>query len=214
MFFYEETKYIPTTDDIGISPNVASTEGYVPGIPTSWSEVEVGKAGSTIPEQCNQYSNPVLNLNIPVKTYRQRLVLTTTTSGDICDFFRHIYQPLIVVCSFPAVTYAALQYGAMLAWGGILVTTESDFFSTDPYNFDTIGIGLLNMPLLIGQVLATIYSGPLSDWLIQWLATRNKGIYEPEMRLYLAIFPALLQSGGLFLYGYSVSAVSYSPAEF
>jgi hypothetical protein len=42
-----------------------------------------------------------------------------------------------------------------------------------------------------------------------WFTKRNNGVYEPEMRLYFAIFPALVGPAGLFLYGYSTAAVSY-----
>lgn len=45
---------------------------------------------------------------------------------------------------------------------------------------------------------------------IVWFTKRNNGMYEPEMRLYLATFPALVGPAGLFLYGYSTAAVGFS----
>lgn len=153
----------------------------------------------------------VLNPGIPVKTYWQRMALITMTDSDLGSFLSHMYQPLVILCSFPAVAFTALQYGAMLSWFSILATTESTYFSADPYNFNTTGIGLLNLAPFVGGVIATFYSGLLSDWSIQQLAKRNKGVYEPEMRLYLAILPAMITPAGLFLYGYSVASVCSSP---
>jgi len=37
---------------------------------------------------------------------------------------------------------------------------------------------------LVGIVLATLISGPLTDWGTVWLAKHNKGIYEPEFRIF------------------------------
>ncbi|KAF4625944.1 hypothetical protein G7Y89_g12217 [Cudoniella acicularis] len=62
------------------------------------------------------------------------------------------------------------------------------------------------MPAFIGCILGFIWGGPLSDWSILYFTKRNNGIYEPEMRLYLAIFPALIGPVGLFLYGYGTAA--------
>jgi hypothetical protein len=48
----------------------------------------------------------------------------------------------------------------------------------------------------------------VSDWSILFFAKRIKSIYEPEMRLWLAIFPVFVGPAGLFLCGYSLAAVS------
>lgn len=46
-----------------------------------------------------------------------------------------------------------------------------------------------------------IWGGPLSDWYVLRTARNNKGIMEPESRLWLLIVPAFLNSGGLLMYG-------------
>ena len=43
-----------------------------------------------------------------------------------------------MMLGIPAVLYIALQYGACLSWVSVVATTESNAFSTDPYNFTTI----------------------------------------------------------------------------
>jgi hypothetical protein len=47
------------------------------------------------------------------------------------------------------VAFSALQYDSILAWFLILATTKVTYFPEPPYNFDTIGVGLLNTPLLL-----------------------------------------------------------------
>ncbi len=44
--------------------------------------------------------------------------------------------------------------------------------------------GLTNLGGLVGIVLAILISGPLTDWGTIWLAKHNKGVYEPEFRIF------------------------------
>lgn len=45
----------------------------------------------------------------------------------------------------------------------------------------------MGLPGFIGILLGALICGPLSDWTIIRLSKANKGIYEPEMRLYLIL---------------------------
>ena len=47
----------------------------------------------------------------------------------------------------------------------------------------------------------TLYSGRIADWLVLKLARRNKGIMEPEQRLWLFALSLILIPGGLILWG-------------
>ena len=85
-----------------------------------------------------------VNESIPRKTYRERLALLTTTPGWTA-VFRHVYHPFVILFTFPAITYAALTYGSLLAWFSVSVTTYSVYFTLPPYNFSPSGIGLLNL---------------------------------------------------------------------
>jgi hypothetical protein len=44
--------------------------------------------------------------------------------------------------------------------------------------------GLTNLGGIVGIVIATCISGPLTDWGTVWLARRNQGVYEPEFRIF------------------------------
>ena len=43
---------------------------------------------------------------------------------------------------------------------------------------------MTNLGGIVGIVLATCISGPLTDWGTVWLARRNQGVYEPEFRIF------------------------------
>jgi MFS family permease len=76
----------------------------------------------------------------------------------------------------------SLVYGVTNAWQAIMVTILS---STMTYNFDASQIGLMNVASFVGRTIGALIIGPLSDWSILYLARRNKGIYEPKMRIWV-----------------------------
>lgn len=41
----------------------------------------------------------------------------------------------------------------------------------------------------------------MNDWSAKWLSKRNKGIFEPEMRLWLALPAALIIPAGILMFG-------------
>jgi MFS family permease len=149
--------------------------------------------------------------SIPRNTWRQRLAIFTPSTEPSSQYISHLYRPLQVLVTIPAVTYVTIQYSSTLVWFAVVATTQSQYFSLPPYNFGTIGIGLLNLSPFIGSVFGCAWGGPLSDWSIQVMARRNENIYEPEMRLYISIVPGIVGPAGLFLYGYTIAEVSPPP---
>lgn len=53
----------------------------------------------------------------------------------------------------------------------------------------------------------------MSDWFIIRLARRNKGIYEPEQRLWLFTLTTILVPCSLILWGVGVSQYSHVPIK-
>lgn len=80
-------------------------------------------------------------------------------------------------------------------------------FSAPPYNFTTTGVGLMSLGPFVGNVLGSLYGGVLGDWIVVKLAKRNTGIFEPEMRLYILLLPALLIGAGLIMFGITADKV-------
>lgn len=129
-------------------------------------------------------------IDIPMKTYWERLSLTTITSSSGSSnesFFQHMYQPLILLVTIPAVTWTALVYGILVALGDVMSTTMSTYLPESPYNFSPYQVGLMSLPRMIGVTIGALIVGPVSDWWIIFLARRRNGIFEPETRLWCMI---------------------------
>ena len=53
-----------------------------------------------------------------------------------------------------------------------------------------------------------VVSGPLSDWAIVWMSQRNKGVYEPELRL---VFMLAMLFGVFGYVGWAVGSDNHMP---
>lgn len=142
--------------------------------------------------------------SIPCKTYWQRLGLATTTPGPFMLFARHAYQPFQILFTIPGVAYMSLVYAVQLAWSTVISAALSTYMLDPPYNFDSTQIGLMNLAPFIGNTLGSLICGRVSDWLILKLAKRNKGVYEPEMRLWVFVPFIPFQVAGAFWFGYAL----------
>ncbi|KAL3442015.1 MFS general substrate transporter [Aspergillus insuetus] len=212
--FYEETKYThPITEGIeAVTPNTA------PSGPTNETNLERQKSDAfqmvktqtgqaedfqilqgDITNQLN-HSGIHINRNIPRKTFRQRLNLTTTTHGPISPFLRHMWQPLYALFKIPAVFYMAALWGTTMAWMTTMLSTLSAALPAAPYNFTPGDVGLMSIAACIGYSIGSISSGLFADRLIKRLAARNAGVYEPEMRLWILVPFIPLLPGGTILY--------------
>ena len=195
LFLFEETKYTPTPFNQQLNSRTTS--------PSDGEQTIIvdGKNAETI----IQNSDPSTEHAIPPpKPYSKRLALYTKTSTPIAH---HFYQPPIMFFTFPGVTYAAIIYGSLLAWYAVLTSAASFFLIGEPYNFSPAARGVFSIAGGIGTILGIVTGAPLSDWSIIWLAKRNKGIYEPEMRLWIGIPGALFVSAGLLMFGISLDKV-------
>jgi hypothetical protein len=74
----------------------------------------------------------------------------------------------------------------------------------DTYNFSALGVGLVYLSPFIGGILGTAVAGKVSDIVVQFLARRNGGVYEPEFRLVMAIPIAISTAIGLMGFSWSV----------
>ncbi|KAJ5126427.1 hypothetical protein N7448_005729 [Penicillium atrosanguineum] len=210
IFAFEETKFsIPTIAGSGMRTLATARNTETVNASDVLKRIKPASSGQPTPAQ-ETFIEPSgadfgISYSIPLKTYRQRMALFTTTAGPPGQFMQNIYRPLQILVTIPAVAYVTVQYSSALVWFAVVATTQSEYLALPPYNFGTTGIGLLNLPPFIGSVLGCVWGGPVSDWSIKFFARRNEGVYEPEMRLYISLVPGLIGPAGLFLYGYSVS---------
>jgi hypothetical protein len=124
---------------------------------------------------------------------------------------QHFYQPLFILFAFPAVAYAAITYGTLLAWFSAIASSGSYFLLAEPYNFSPSAIGLFHLGGFLGTFIATMTVPAFSDWFIVRSAKKNGGIFEPEMRLWMSIPGVLLNCAGLLIYGVGMGRVRCLP---
>lgn len=73
--------------------------------------------------------------------------------------------------------------------------------SSAPYNFSNGQVGLVYVSALVGSVFGWL-AGVFGDWIIVYLARRNGGVKEPEMRLW-ALTPCFIFTLlGYLIYGW------------
>jgi MFS family permease len=122
LFFYEETKYIPSD---------AEARGHVTQHAADDDNDKTVSAARNASIQSIDIQR--IDYSIPMRPWRQRLAFTTITKGSFQTIFCHTYQPFWILFTFPAAAYTALQYGSILAWFSVLATTEATYFTLPPY---------------------------------------------------------------------------------
>lgn len=136
----------------------------------------------------------------PPKTYWQLLAPYDTSNADPRPFWRVALGPFTLL-TYPAVMWGGLVYGVQIMWLSLITVTQSNLFSVSPYNFSVSAVGNLNFAAFIGGTLGMLWGGLVSDWCIIYISRRNKGFLEPEFRLWTMILPAIINTGGLLMYG-------------
>jgi MFS family permease len=138
------------------------------------------------------------------KTYWQRIALVTPAPNlkgwGIKQYFKRLFLVLRVF-SFPAVIFSGLQWGAQDAWLTFYLTVEDDNWYGPPWNYSDAGVGMMNIPCLIGAVIGCFYGGYLSDKFVLWMAKRNGGVREAEHRLWFLLPCAIISPIGMLLFG-------------
>ncbi|KAK8924945.1 putative MFS-typetransporter [Metarhizium anisopliae] len=205
LLFFEESKYLPAIEGHAQPPNPATLDGQ-PGqygpetkpqeMLSSSSQKDVGK----LVERTK--SNVVLDAAIPMKPISKRLALFTKTEGSI---YGDILQPFRLLFTFPAIAYTALTYAVTLAMFAIVTSVQATYLLEPPYNFTPSGIGLMSLAPFIGTFPGIFVGGYLNDKSIIWLSKRNHGVYEPEMRLWLALPSAILMPSSLLMVGLGIA---------
>ncbi|OSS45792.1 hypothetical protein B5807_09675 [Epicoccum nigrum] len=105
-----------------------------------------------------------------------------------------VSQPIVLLCSL----YMSFLFGLLF----LLFTTLTPVFLTT-YGWEPDMTGLAYLGIGIGNFLGIGFVAKTSDATIIKLAKRNKGVYEPEMRLPLCVFFGFLIPVSFFWYGWT-----------
>ncbi|CAI7600059.1 unnamed protein product [Penicillium pancosmium] len=202
FFFYEETKFTPLVE--GAAPVSLPDPNRKSRILSGRDEEK--NVGSLSAQDRDTLAQSASFCVLPRASYIQRLKLWSSSPESFTTSISHAGRPFVVICTIPAVAYAALIYGIVTACYQVSVTVIAAYMVLPPFNFTSDQIGLMSgIPGFIGTSLGTLLSGFFSDKIILWLAKRNGGVYEPEMRLWLLLAFGIFVPVGLLLFGYGLS---------
>ncbi|KAL6233070.1 hypothetical protein BDW75DRAFT_232294 [Aspergillus navahoensis] len=191
LFAFEETKYVPTFLGKPAEQTHSNSVFHFPDT-NSDRNAQPTEEPVTEPEPYRR------------KSYRERLALITKTDNSIWE---NVKRPLVVLVSFPAVTFTAFVWGCFLSWFSIIATTQSSYLALPPYNYNSSQIGLFNLPPFIGGVIGGVLSGPINDCYVLWRAKENNGVFEPETRLHMGLSAIVATPVGLLVFGIGLARI-------
>ncbi|KAI1109648.1 major facilitator superfamily domain-containing protein [Nemania sp. NC0429] len=108
-----------------------------------------------------------------------------------------------VLFSYPAVLWSAAVYACSVGWLIVISECVAVIYREGYYEFSALSTGLVYISPFIGGVLGTAVAGKVSDVVVQAMARRNGGLYEPEFRLVMAIPIVITTVLGLIGFGWS-----------
>ncbi|KAI2413259.1 hypothetical protein LOZ41_003332 [Ophidiomyces ophidiicola] len=193
FFFMEETLYFRPT-----------VEGEELEITSNESEKRESKEKQDL-QTTNTSENGVEFL--APRTYLQKLKLFVFLQGRPSkkQMLTMMYRPLLIILYFPCTSWAGFLYGINLSWYNVLNATASPILSAAPYNWSAALVGSAYTAPLIGAICACAWSGIVADKFAIFLARRNKGVREPEHRLWPLVVSGLISTAGLILWGVGAS---------
>ncbi|KAL0575809.1 hypothetical protein V5O48_006163 [Marasmius crinis-equi] len=168
FFFVPETTYTRVTTPL---PKASVSDENTEGEKQSLDKSE----GSSTNEVQSRPTAPV------GESYISQLKIWHGTFTDV-SLVKIFLRPFPFLLS-PVTWFIFLVHGMQTVWLSLLPICSSTIFTIE-YGFNASQIGLTNLGGIVGIVLATAITGPMTDWGTIWLSKRNKGIYEPEFRIF------------------------------
>lgn len=136
------------------------------------------------------------------KSWVQELSLWSGTAPDT-NLAKMFVRPLPMF-AYPCVIYSFLGYAVSLVLTVAVNILNPFVLQAPPYSWSPMINGLINIPGFIGNVAGSYAGGWLVDVFCDWKTRRNKGVFEPESRLYLCALPLVVTGAGCIVFGYGV----------
>ncbi|EXJ86150.1 hypothetical protein A1O1_06520 [Capronia coronata CBS 617.96] len=141
-----------------------------------------------------------LAASFPARTYREKLRLWVYYPQDRTTFWQYFRRPFLLF-TIPNIVIAGIIFAFGCTAGIVSFNTISEILTEPPYNWSTTSTGLVFLAALVGNFVGWA-TGVLSDYILIFLARRNNGIKEPEMRLWTLGFSFVYAAVGYQLYGW------------
>lgn len=207
VFFMEDTTFERLDNDLetDILSQIKSRETFLSRGDLAEMPAEVSSKNNYLPfiqdvsASLKDYSDSIDHF-IPLRTYWQRIKLFELEYNDSRPWITIFYKPFFLI-SFPAIIWSGIIYGCQMMWLSLLGTTQSQIYSSFPYNFSASSVGLTNLGALVGSIAGMFYGGKFIDYVTIRLALKNNGILEPEFRLWTMALPTIFNAAGLLAYG-------------
>jgi MFS family permease len=140
---------------------------------------------------------------IPIKkTFTQNLsVFTGTYSKE--SVIKQLSGPFVTLLNVGA-AWSTVTSGLLTMWYVTSAIIQAGLFSGPPWDFTAAQVGYLSAGPFIGGLIGSAIMVFTSDPAAKWLTKRNKGIYEPEFRLWHMIGAVIGCGIGMFGYGHFI----------
>ena len=109
---------------------------------------------------------------------------------------------------FPALTSTILLASFTFGTLGLQSISVQDTFSTPPYSMSTIVVGLLYLPIGIGNILGSVYGGRWSDYVMHREA-RKAGRYDAGGKLIFRPEERVMENAWIGVAGYALGFLWY-----
>ncbi|GME87674.1 unnamed protein product [Ambrosiozyma monospora] len=168
---------------------------------------------SKVAERSESKDTPLPNMieigegetTVKKRSYREKLRVIETEYNDKRPLYVIALRPFLAL-GLPAFLWGGFVYGVQVMWLSLIATTQSEFFSVEPYNFGAAAVGDTNFASLIGTAIGSFWGGNLSDRFVAHMSRKNNGVFEPEFRLWFVLLPAVINSAGLLMYGLGLNS--------
>jgi hypothetical protein len=109
----------------------------------------------------------------------------------------------LILILLPSVLWASLVMSVLIGFLVAISTNLSVAFA-EAYQFSLWQTGLCNVANIIGAAIAVFFGGKLSDMVVDFLASKNNGIKNPQMRLPPMLISVITGPLSLVLYGLGI----------
>ncbi|PFH56855.1 hypothetical protein XA68_15850 [Ophiocordyceps unilateralis] len=153
---------------------------------------------------------PVGDARTPKKSFLQSLSLFDGRKTDE-RYWVLLLRPFPLLMN-PAFVWACLIQGTMIGWTVFIGVLVAILFIGPPYFWGEVAAGYTYIGPFVGALVGFVLAGLLADSSVKVLTKLNKGIYEPEFRIFLVI--PMLILGGIGLYGFGLTADAISSGRY